>query len=182
MEFYNEKDLEYWKRQADAGKAVLLEIPVSMLLDLDIRSLSEDASRPPDMEDLEKWIDKNRAQIEAELEKERKEKEALAKMEETLYDKADGVREEKPAGEMKKALSAAPAIPSLSDEEARQRVSRILEKEPFDEDQIMVIAEAMMEELPDRYILCFLKKEYSADVMRTVKGYCTKAYKEASGL
>ena len=153
MEFYNEKDLEYWKRQADAGKAVLLEIPVSMLLDLDIRSLSEDPSQPADMEDLEKWIDENRAQIEAELEKERKEKEALAKMEETLYDKADGVREEKPAGEMKKASSAAPAIPSLSDEEARQRVSRILEKEPFEEDQIMVIAEAMMEELPDRYIL-----------------------------
>ena len=85
-------------------------------------------------------------------------------------------------GEMKKALSADPAIPSLSDEEARQRVSRILESEPFDEYQIMVIAEAMMEELPDRYLLCFLKKEYSADVMRTVKGYCTKAYKEASGL
>ena len=54
MEFYNEKDLEYWKKQADAGKAVLLEIPVSMLLDLDIRSLSEDASRPPDMEDMAK--------------------------------------------------------------------------------------------------------------------------------
>ena len=95
MDFYSEKDLQYWKRQAQEGKAVILEIPVSMLLDLDIRSLSREPAQPVCMEDLEKWIDKNRAQIEAELEKERKEKEALAKMEETLYDKADGVREEK---------------------------------------------------------------------------------------
>ena len=36
MDFYSEKDLQYWKRQAQEGKAVILEIPVSMLLDLDI--------------------------------------------------------------------------------------------------------------------------------------------------
>jgi hypothetical protein len=34
MEFYDEKDMKYWQKQSELGKAVIIKIPVSMLLDL----------------------------------------------------------------------------------------------------------------------------------------------------
>jgi len=46
MEFYDMKDLEYWKRQADEGRAVIIEIPVEMLLDMDIDALSRQNVKP----------------------------------------------------------------------------------------------------------------------------------------
>ena len=98
MDFYSEKDLQYWKRQAQEGKAVILEIPVSMLLDLDIRSLSREPARPVSMEDLEKWITENKEAIDAALEKERSEKSEVEKLEKSLYDGQDmqGVAETPP--------------------------------------------------------------------------------------
>ena len=41
---------------------------------------------------------------------------------------------------------------------------------------------AMLEELPDRYLLCFMKKEYSPEVMQKLKDYCTKLYREETGI
>jgi len=46
MEFYDIKDLAYWQRQADEGRAVIIEIPVEMLLDMDIDALSKQNVRP----------------------------------------------------------------------------------------------------------------------------------------
>ena len=84
MEFYDEKDMEYWRKQADLGKAVILEIPVSMLLDLDIRSLSEKQGEKTSMDDLDAWLSRNSDDIEKALENEKKEKKAEEMLEESL--------------------------------------------------------------------------------------------------
>lgn len=172
MEFYDEKDMEYWRKQADLGKAVILEIPVSMLLDLDIRSLSEKQGEKTSMEDLDVWLSRNRDDIEKALENEKKEKKAVEMLEESLYDGSNS--------EKKKDESDHSKQPELSD--AAAKVSRIMATETFSEDQIAVIAEAMLEKLPDRFLLLFMRKEYSPKVMRQIKDYCTGQYqKEVSG-
>ena len=63
-------------------------------------------------------------------------------------------------------------------EQKPRSVTQIMTEEIFSDEQIAVIAEAMMEELPEKYMLCFLKKEYSPAVMRQLKDYCTKLYRE----
>ena len=61
---------------------------------------------------------------------------------------------------------------------AEQKVSWIMAHTEFSEEQIGVIVEAMSQDLPPKYLLCFMKKEYSPDVMRQLKDYCTKLYQE----
>ena len=85
MEFYDEKDLGYWKKQAELGRAVIIDIPVSMLLDLDIRSLKKDSSRAVTMDDLNRWLDENKDEIERVLLAEAQEKEEVEKYRGTLY-------------------------------------------------------------------------------------------------
>ena len=48
----------------------------------------------------------------------------------------------------------------------------------FSDEQIAVIARAMMDQLPARYLLCFLKKEYSPATMQQMYEYCKKMYTE----
>lgn len=59
-----------------------------------------------------------------------------------------------------------------------QKVSWIMAHTEFSEEQIGVIVEAMSHDLPPKYLLCFMKKEYSPAVMRQLKDYCTKLYQE----
>ena len=47
----------------------------------------------------------------------------------------------------------------------------------FSDEQIAVIARAMMDQLV-RYLLCFLKKEYSPAIMQQMYEYCKKMYTE----
>ena len=143
MEFYDEKDMEYWRKQADLGKAVILEIPVSMLLDLDIRSLSEKQGEKTSMDDLDAWLSRNRDDLEKALEYEKKEKKAVEMLEESLYDGSNS--------EKKKDESDHSKQTELSD--AAAKVSRIMATETFSEDQIAVIAEAMLENLDSIVIL-----------------------------
>ena len=57
MEFYDEKDMKYWQKQSELGRAVIIKIPVSMLLDLDISSLAGQKVRPlPLMISMPGWI------------------------------------------------------------------------------------------------------------------------------
>ena len=180
MEFYDRKDLEYWRKQAEIGKAVIIEIPVSMLLDLDIRSLSRTKTNTVTYEDLEAWIEENREALMEELDVEARQKAEVEEMEKTLY-------KNNPAG--------APALnggrgdrtqtergSSDKRQDASRTVAEIMKTETFTEQQIAVIAQAMLEELPDRYLLCFMKKEYSPEVMQKLKDYCTKLYQEESGI
>ena len=143
MEFYDEKDMEYWRKQADLGKAVILEIPISMLLDLDIRSLSEKQGEKTSMDDLDAWLSRNRDDLEKALEYEKKEKKAVEMLEESLYDGSNS--------EKKKDESDHSKQTELSD--AAAKVSRIMATETFSEDQIAVIAEAMLENLDSIVIL-----------------------------
>jgi arginyl-tRNA synthetase len=70
MEFYDEKDMKYWRKQSELGKAVIIEIPVAMLLDLDISTLSREKSQVISSDDLQAWLDENKDEILKELAKE----------------------------------------------------------------------------------------------------------------
>ena len=70
------------------------------------------------------------------------------------------------------------AKPAAVAEDAADTVASIMSRELFNDEQIEVIAEAMLEGLPEKYMLCFLKKDYSPEIMRKLKDYCTKLYRE----
>lgn len=171
MEFYDEKDMKYWQKQSELGRAVIIKIPVSMLLDLDISSLSRTKSQAVTSDDLDSWMDKNREEILRELAKEAAEKEEVEKLGQKLYHKDVAVPEKKPA-------IMAEAKPAAVAEDAADTVASIMSRELFNDEQIEVIAEAMLEGLPEKYMLCFLKKDYSPEIMRKLKDYCTRLYKE----
>ena len=171
MEFYDEKDMKYWQKQSELGKAVIIKIPVSMLLDLDISTLSSGKSQAVTSDDLDAWMDQNREEILRELAKEAAEKEEVEKLGQKLYHKDTAVPEKKPA-------VMAAAKPAAVAEDAADTVASIMSRELFNDEQIEVIAEAMLEGLPEKYMLCFLKKDYSPEIMRKLKDYCTRLYKE----
>ena len=171
MEFYDEKDMKYWQKQSELGRAVIIKIPVSMLLDLDISSLSRTKSQAVTSDDLDAWMDKNREEILRELAKEAAEKEEVEKLGQKLYHKEGAVSE-------KKSAVMAEAKPAAVAEDAAGTVASIMSRELFNDEQIEVIAEAMLEGLPEKYMLCFLKKDYSPEIMRKLKDYCTRLYKE----
>ena len=176
MEFYDEKDMAYWRKQADLGKAVILEIPVSMLLDLDISSLSREKTKAVTIDDLYAWMDENKEEFAAALAAEKGEKAEVEKLERNLYDKQDassGLQTQRST-----AFGTVSGTAKGNREQKPRSVSQIMTEEVFSDEQIAVIAEAMMEELPEKYMLCFLKKEYSPSVMRQLKDYCTKIYRE----
>lgn len=159
MEFYDSKDMEYWRKQAELGKAVIIEIPVSMLLELDIRSLSKTNSKTVTVEDLETWIEQNQEEIQKALASEAKEKNEVRQLEQGLYGEP----------EMKSPR-----------ESTAGKVSEILAGGDFSEEQVAIIVEAMLEDLPDQYLLFFMKKEYSPETMRKLKDYCTKLYRDST--
>ena len=171
MEFYDEKDMKYWQKQSELGRAVIIKIPVSMLLDLNISSLSRTKSQAITSDDLDAWMDKNREEILRELAKEAAEKEEVEKLGQKLYHKDVAVPE-------KKLAVMAEAKPAAVAEDAAGTVASIMSRELFNDEQIEVIAEAMLEGLPEKYMLCFLKKDYSPEIMRKLKDYCTRLHRE----
>lgn len=176
MEFYDEKDMAYWRKQADLGKAVILEIPVSMLLDLDISSLSREKTKAVTIDDLYAWMDENKEEFAAALAAEKGEKAEVEKLERNLYDKQGAS-----SGLQTQSSTASVTVSGTAKGNGEQKsrsVAQIMTEEVFSDEQIAVIAEAMMEELPEKYMLCFLKKEYTPVVMRQLKDYCTKLYRE----
>ena len=178
MEFYDAKDLEYWKKQSEAGKAVLIEIPVSMLLDLDIRTLNKDIQKKKavSIDDLERWMDENKEEILKALDQEALQKREVEQLEKNLHDKGDGKAQS--SGETMQPGTAKEKSPEPP---ASVSVAKIMTEASFSEEQIAIIAEAMLEELPDHYLLCFMKPEYSPEIMRKLKDYCTKMYREEMG-
>ena len=173
MDFYDEKDMQYWHKQAQLGKAVIIEIPVSMLLDLDINSLSQEKSQAVTEDDLQSWMDENRDEIMAELAKEAAEKEEVEKLSQKLYHKEVAPEPEKAA-----ALPGEKTEDKPGTRGSNETVASIMTREVFSDAQMEVIAEAMMEGLPEKYMLCFMKKEYSPEIMRRLKDYCTNMYRE----
>ena len=171
MEFYDEKDMKYWQKQSELGRAVIIKIPVSMLLDLDISSLSRTKSQAVTSDDLDAWMDKNREEILRELAKEAAEKEEVEKLGQKLYHKEGAVPEKKPD-------IMAETKPAAETKDAAGTVASIMSRELFSDEQIEVIAEAMLEGLPEKYMLCFLKKDYSPEIMRKLKDYCSRLYRE----
>lgn len=172
MEFYDEQDMKYWRKQSEIGKAVIIEIPVSMLLDLDISSLSREKSQTVTSDDLDAWMNENRDEILKELAKEAAQKEEVEKLGQKLYHKGDATPD----------TAAVPATVTKPAAEAEKdpadTVAAIMSREIFTDEQIEVIAEAMLEGMPEKYMLCFLKKDYSPEIMRKLKDYCSRLYRE----
>jgi len=168
MEFYDEKDLAYWRRQSELGKALVIEIPVEMLLNMDFATLTKGRGGKATIDDLEEWIEENRKEIEKALQEEASQKEEVEKMASSLYDN----KNDSPIGALAEGKDTA------ADGDGEMTVASIMARETFTDEQVAVIAEAMMEGLPDKYLLCFLKKEYTPAVMRQLKDYVTKLYRE----
>ena len=193
MEFYNRKDLEYWRKQAEIGRAVIIEIPPEMLLDLDIEELSRAHNAKISPEELAQWIEENRkAFLEAAKGEEKNITEA-EKLERELYGNTLGTSAEQTPGRPEETVPPNGNTLSKADTQdtgvakgllmpagvtAEQKVSWIMAHTEFSEEQIGVIVEAMSQNLPPKYLLCFMKKEYSPAVMRQLKDYCTKLYQE----
>ena len=151
MEFYNEKDMEYWRKQAEEGNAVILEIPVDLLLDLDLNKIRMPEKKNISPEELQAILDIH-----------------LKEYEKTHAPAADAEPEH--AGDMETEKKK-----KCSDDD---KVTRIMAETSFSDEQIAVIARAMMDQLPARYLLCFLKKEYSPAIMQQMYEYCKKMYTE----
>lgn len=193
MEFYNRKDLEYWKKQAELGKAVIIEIPLEMLLDLDISQLSYTFHSKISAEELTQWIEENRETFTVAAEAGENKKEEAERLEKSIFGKTEatetaegrskGSYNDHPesayeAGDDNESIkktneSAMPVVQTPS-----QKVFWIMEHTEFSEEQMGIIIEAMSQELPPRYLLCFMKKEYSPSLMRKLKNYCMKMYQE----
>ena len=196
MEFYNRKDLEYWRKQAEIGRAVIIEIPPEMLLDLDIEELSHAHNAKISPEELTQWIEENREAFTAVAKGEEKKIAEAEKLERELYGSSTGhTEEQKPVQPTEtvppgwNAVSETNAgnaevtgntedLPMPAGGNAAQKVSWIMAHTEFSEEQIGVIVEAMSQDLPAKYLLCLMKKEYSPTVMRQLKDYCTKLYQE----
>ena len=187
MEFYDRKDLEYWRKQAALGKAVIIEIPVEMLLDLDIEELSRAHNAKISPEELTQWIEENREAFTAAAVSTEKKIAEAEQFERELYgSSSEAAAEQKPVqtgeDEQRDHRQGSEAEPEKmmlpADFSTDQKVSWIMEHTEFGEEQIGIIAEAMSQELPAKYLLCFMKKEYSPAVMRQLKDYCTKMFRE----
>ena len=193
MEFYNRKDLEYWRKQAVIGRAVIIEIPKEMLLDLDIEELSRSHNAKISPEELTAWIEENREAFLAAAKGEEKNITEAERIERELYGITQGISAEqtpaKPEEKVPSERNTLPGTAAQNTEEAKgipmptgvnaeQKVSWIMAHTEFSEEQIGVILEAMSQDLPPKYLLCFMKKEYSPTVMRQLKDYCTKQYQE----
>ncbi len=178
MEFYDARDLEYWKKQSEAGKAVLIEIPVSMLLDLDILTLNKDMQKKKavSVDDLEKWMEENKEEIQKALDQEALQKREVEQLERNLHEKKDS----RVQGSIE-AMELGASKEQSPEPSATASVAKIMAEAAFSEEQIAIIAEAMLEELPDHYLLCFMKPEFSPEIMRKLKDYCTKMYREEMG-
>lgn len=169
MEFYDEKDLAYWRRQSELGKALIIEIPVEMLLNMDFASLNRGKAGPISASDLQEWFEENREEIGKALEEEASKKAEVEKLSGSLYDKK--------TGEMDVPIEDTKEI-SVPESGREDTVATIMAREVFSGEQVAVIGEAMMEGLPDKYLLCFMKKEYTPAVMRQLKDYVTRLYRE----
>ncbi len=187
MEFYDRKDLEYWRKQAALGKAVIIEIPMEMLLDLDIEELSRAHNAKISPEELTQWIEENREAFTAAAASAEKKIAEAEQLERELYgSNSEAAAEHKPVqteeDELKDHRKASETEPGKmmppADLSTDQKVSWIMEHTEFTEEQIGIIAEAMSQELPSKYLLCFMKREYSPAVMRQLKDYCTKMFKD----
>ena len=84
MEFFNEQDMKYWRRQAEEGKAVIIEIPPELLLDLDINALSEAHGGTLSAEDIESWVETHQDEITAMAETGEKEQQELNTLERSM--------------------------------------------------------------------------------------------------
>ena len=240
MEFYDSKDLEYWKKQAAEGRAVIIEIPPEVLLDLDINEIERRRENPLTTEELQAWISENREEMEK-LAAAGSEKRALIrKLEHRLYGnpeagdmekedtergdsekrkpekegsekgysvKGDIVRGYSIKGDFEKEnpekrdpekedrekedykMADAEDSTNIEDGEkgreksaktanAENKVARLLAEESFDEDQLAVIMEAILEDLPPQYLLTFMKKDYSPDTMKRLLACCRKMHEQ----
>ena len=110
------------------------------------------------VEDLETWIEQNQEEIQKALASEAKEKNEVRQLEQGLYGEPE---------------TKSPR------ESTAGKVSEILAGGDFSEEQVAIIVEAMLEDLPDQYLLFFMKKEYSPETMRKLKDYCTKLYRDS---
>ena len=187
MEFYDRKDLEYWRKQAALGKAVIIEIPVEMLLDLDIEELSRTHNAKISPEELAQWIEENREAFTAAADTAKEKIAEAEQLERELYgSNGEDTAEKKPAQTVGDGLEDHRQASVTEPEKmklpaglsADQKVSWIMEHTEFSAEQIGIIAEAMSQDLPSKYLLCFMKKEYSPAVMRQLKDYCTKMFRD----
>ena len=64
MEFYDEKDMNYWRKQAEEGNAVIIDIPVEMLLELDINEIRMPSKKNVKPEEIQAWLDTHREEFE----------------------------------------------------------------------------------------------------------------------
>ena len=154
MEFYDEKDMAYWRKQAEEGNAVIIDIPVEMLLELDINEIRMPSTKNVKPEEIQAWLDTHREEFEK----------AHARISSGETGNGENT-ENREAGEKQEE----------SDEE---KVAKIMAETSFSEAQFAVIAQAMLDQLPARYLLCFLKKEYSPATMQQMYEYCRKMYTE----
>ena len=193
MEFYNRKDLEYWRKQAEIGRAVIIEIPPEMLLDLDIEELSRAHNAKISPEELAHWIEENREAFLEAVKGEEKNITEAEKLERELYGNTQRASTGQIPGRPEKTVppngntlskadtqdtGVAEGLPMPAGVKAEQKVSWIMAHTEFSEEQIGVIVEAMSQDLPPKYLLCFMKKEYSPSVMRQLMDYCTNLYQE----
>ena len=193
MEFYNRKDLEYWRKQAEIGTAVIIEIPAEMLLDLDIEELSKTHNAKISPEELTQWIEENREAFTAVAKGEEKKIAEAEKLERELYGSSNGIAaEQKPVQPVETVPSGRDTVSDTDTGGAKnaeslampaginadQKVAWMMEHTEFSEEQIVVIVEAMSQDLPAKYLLCFMKKEYSPAVMTQLKDYCMKMYQD----
>lgn len=142
LNYLTEKDLAYFEKKAEEGKAVILRIDPEELLRMDLeQAFAEEKDEPITEEEVRRWLEENDLLI-GEPETNEEEQEDQEKTVEQLP-------------EMTKAGQA-------------DTLAQRLQKIRLDEEQLQVLKEAIEDGLGEKEILSFLKPEFTAKKMRMV--------------
>ena len=62
MEYLTERDIEYFRKQAENGEAVIIELDPEVLLRLNLSDIMKpDRAEPLSEEEIKNWLEENRA-------------------------------------------------------------------------------------------------------------------------
>lgn len=144
MNYLTEKDLAYFEKRAEEGKAVILRIDPEELLSMNLeQAFQEEKEEPITEAEVRKWLEENDLLIGDKETDEPTQEDQVKPVEQVI--KPEPIREEE-------------------GDTLAQRLQQI----KLDDDQVQVLKKAIEAGLSEKEILSFLKPEFTAEKMYTI--------------
>lgn len=167
MELLNEKDMEYFRRLAEEGKAVILEIAPETLAALDINQFIKETGEI-DQEEVRKWLKENNSWRAEEYAKTERILEENRKIEDWLDTHAESEAEQEPDEQEEAAEMSERA--NIGSDNVSSFIGKLATIK-LNKEQWKVIQEAIDMHLTSEQILLFLKEDMTADEMRQTRDW-----------